>query len=385
MQVPRKYNGPIEIFYEKYILPMLPSPTSVVQMHKLLLNYIANSDAPLILRNFGNYQRRGHFFNCNDTPRKFIISDNEVALWLYMHTKDNSIQNVTSIASLIETRAFPIGFSTNKQQNENKKEWSNWGKETRENEFSGLGWLHAHLYDAAAGLENDSTKEEYLKMKCFRYLHPANHFPIPSFKRYNNLSTGEYKDLGKVQSVKDFIIGKYTSRYEQIWHEFKTFCGDSSKNELNANYVLSFEIKSQSPAIESKTNLRPSIIRNKIPNQTEPIPTSTSIIGNGQSQGEPIIIQENEAGRFHLSGFGCVNAGEDGRKPFDFSIRDKAGIELFRKNSILMSEFSDWKFDGDHFKNNKFYCSDFVVWRDTENRQGLIGKTQKITNFLTKQ
>ena len=121
---------------------------------------------------------RGKVFDTFERP--FICNDNEAALWFYCRTFDSDfIKNITSISNLIEEQTFPIGFTRNSSKGETNKVWKNWGKLRKDDEFfNKKGWLHAHLHDVNNGFNNLDLSVAQLKIRSFRYLHPANHFPI---------------------------------------------------------------------------------------------------------------------------------------------------------------------------------------------------------------
>lgn len=216
-EVPAEYNGDFESFYNEFIEPTLPNPESVKAAHIILMNYLNRKDPIFIVRRFEAFQRRGHLFVQNNF--KFFTGDNEPALWFYAKACNNLLTINMEMENFIADQSFPIGFSTDSKKNEDKSEWKNWKKEKWEKGFSDSGWFHAHLFDAADGISPAMTAEN-LRMRMLRYLHPANHFPMPSHYNEKFKSRLDSKDMSEQKGIKAFIIGKYKERYGEIWDEF---------------------------------------------------------------------------------------------------------------------------------------------------------------------
>ena len=226
------YHSDFGSFFEQYIKDFLPKAENVEKAHRLLVDYIDDDSVPLVLRRFNckfeneinPFRRRGKFFK--NLSRLFICSDNEAAYWFYCRMFENNfILELKSISSLFEEQVFPIGFSTDSKLHEDKTEWKKWGRSSKDSKFLGQkGWLHAHLHDVNEGFDNTELTLDRLKVRSFRFLHPANHFPIPSKSKFNNLVDTQPKDFGAVSEIKSFIFDHYSKRYNSIWCEFLEYC-----------------------------------------------------------------------------------------------------------------------------------------------------------------
>lgn len=250
---PEAYSDYFSRYYDQFIEPQLPTLESLKWIHSKIVEYVHDTDLPLVVRKFslrsgksnGKFSARGFIYR--DYGREFICSDNEAALWFYARAVLKDYQGrIGTFDQAIAQQTFPIGFSTNSSFGENKNAWKNWGKEKWEHkEFSGRGWLHAHLFDASKGFDLGQLNVGQLKIRCIRYLHPANHFPVPSSRRFVNLDLEAPKDFGAIPQIKAFIFNKYKARYSDIWNEFLVNvnglgAGNSDKSD---NYLLSYEKK----------------------------------------------------------------------------------------------------------------------------------------------
>jgi hypothetical protein len=247
-----QFKGGFSDFYDQYILPQLPIPESVSSIHRLLVECINDESTPLIVRKFNGtwkgqkdvFSKRGVLYT--SFKREFICSDNEVALWVYARAVTGDYkERLKSLREVILNQAFPIGFACNKSIGENTEFWSNWKKESWEiNCFSKRGWLHAHLNDVNTGFDIKNISIDQLKIRSFRYLHPANHFLIPSFKKFKNNNLDERKDFGAIDSIKQFIASMYAQRYLDIWDEFLQLTQSDFSGTLKIEEVpLSFSRK----------------------------------------------------------------------------------------------------------------------------------------------
>lgn len=289
--VPNEYNGNFESFYKEYIEPNLPDPESVKIAHNLIINYLKNEKPLYVVRKFSEFSQRGHIYSFHGI--NFIVGDNEPALWFYARSCNQLNFSQINFESIIQDQLFPIGFSTNKRKkNENKEEWKTWGKEKWEIEFCNKGWFHAHLYDAAKNISLDLSKNNF-NMRMIRYLHPANHFPMPSHYKNRYITRLNSKDMSEQEGIKAFIINKYKERYSEIWDEFISMANINQHNFPTVpNVQLSFE--KGGGESEGKIN---NPLGKKLLNQNAVYNTSIQIL-NSSSYGNTINISDKTRLKF---------------------------------------------------------------------------------------
>ena len=75
-----------------------------------------------------------------------------------------------------------------------------------------------------------------------RFLHPANHFPMPSHYPGRYKSNLALKDMSEQDGIKSFILNKYKERYSDIWDEFISIANLKDEKfenvvELKLSYV----------------------------------------------------------------------------------------------------------------------------------------------------
>ncbi|MFN7956670.1 MAG: hypothetical protein U0610_33510 [bacterium] len=227
--VPPTFDGTFSEFYSKHIEPNLPSPSSVLAIHNLLEAYVMdprNND--FIARHFGRFKQAGFPFPIGDSVEEkytLFCGDNEPALWFYARARLGDYPSrLPSVRHAIDNRSFPVSMVPDTRRSENKNDWKNWRKEDWERkEFSGHGWYHAHLFDAAKSLDPLALRREDLVMRMIRFLHPANHFPMPTHtgkrRRFASTAAGP-RDMSEGMGIKAFILSKYKERYRECFSRF---------------------------------------------------------------------------------------------------------------------------------------------------------------------
>ena len=218
---PGEYRGTVGDFFNRYILPQVSDARYVEKIHRLLVEFVRGPQGlPYIIRRHKDHMRRGFLFKADGTP--FLVSDNEAAFWFYARARLGDLDRLPSIHEAITARSFPIGLAPNSERyEEDKTEWSNWKKEKWECAFSDAGWMHGHILAAADSLAPiASDPARALVLRCIRYLHPANHLPVPSFRRFDNQICGQPHDFGKVEALLQLGFEEHVKRYTSIWSEF---------------------------------------------------------------------------------------------------------------------------------------------------------------------
>lgn len=217
------FSGLFANFYRAHIEPNLPSTAAVRAMHELLVHYLEDDTTSLfVVRRFDG-RPRGTRLSAHGQAPFFVCGDNEPALWFYARAfLEDFGERIPSLAEAIRTRAFPIGFARHSELGESREFWSNWGKESWENHsFSGIRLYHAHLFDAAKDIPLHTLDRNNLRMRMVRFLHPANHFPMPThLGKVFYKSGGACIDLSELRGVKRFICDQLEHRYREVWTEF---------------------------------------------------------------------------------------------------------------------------------------------------------------------
>lgn len=217
------FAGPFMDFYVKHIEPNLPTPEAVKHLHGLLVQYVRDEATSLfVVRKFDG-RIRGQRFPGSTRGLSLVCGDNEPALWFYARAfLEDFRQQIPSVAEAVESRRFPIGFARKGAAGESSAFWSNWGRKPWEaGDFGGIGLYHAHLFDAANRIPAQTLDRRNLTARMIRFLHPANHFPMPTHHGHHPFMVRGYaKDLSELPGIKRMICDQYARRYQDVWAEF---------------------------------------------------------------------------------------------------------------------------------------------------------------------
>lgn len=222
------FNGRFADFYLKHIEPNLPSPAAVRALHELLVTYVRDDASELFVTRRFDGRPRGIRLPAGASNLFVVCGDNEPALWFYARAfLEDHGQRIVSVAQAIERRAFPIGFARKTAVGESKDFWPNWGKEAWENgSFSGIRLYHAHLFDAADRVPSLTLDRKNLTLRMIRFLHPANHVPMPTHHGSDSFTSGGNSvDLSELPGIKRYVCEQYAHRYREVWAEFLALAG----------------------------------------------------------------------------------------------------------------------------------------------------------------
>ena len=223
-----RFSGPFAEFYRAHVEPNLPSPAAVRAIHDRIARYVNDERTTLFVARKFEGRLRGNRLPTHDPDLSLVCGDNEPALWFYARAfLEDFEQRLPSVAQAVESRAFPIGFARRATAGERADFWPNWGKERWEDQsFSGSRLYHAHLFDAAQGIASHRLDRENLRQRMVRFLHPANHFPMPTHHGAVFYSCdGAHTDLSELPGIKRFIAEQFAQRYREVWSEFLALAG----------------------------------------------------------------------------------------------------------------------------------------------------------------
>jgi 8-oxo-dGTP pyrophosphatase MutT (NUDIX family) len=191
---PLQFSGSLEEFYERYVVPNLPSPEMVLYCHHMLSNYVANP-SPLFLIRHGRGTNRREIYSTARGDR-FKATDNAPAWWMH-HSLFHDIRlDPDAFASAIASA--PAHFHDVHARVPDTINVS--------------GWHVAHIFQVKDG---DTAYQRWgrgeLTARFLRNIHPCNYFfiALPDWQRW-----------GGDERIISFFASRYADRYKPIWTEF---------------------------------------------------------------------------------------------------------------------------------------------------------------------
>lgn len=203
---PAAFDGTLEDFIERYILPDLPTPSAVTAFHHALAEYVAHPDALFLLRAVSGTERRVAY-RTNDGTR-FKATDNAPAWWAHAMLAQGYEIAPGAFGEVVDTmpaHLFDIRSSAAPTAN-------------------AAGWHIAHIFDVKDGDTNYAKWHRADVARRFvRNVHPCNYFPLPK---------PEWRRWGGDERVIGVFAAVYASRYASVWREFLALA-DATENTLS--------------------------------------------------------------------------------------------------------------------------------------------------------
>jgi hypothetical protein len=196
---PAAFDDSLEVLLEKFIEPILPSPSIVATYHWLLSEY-CDSEDPLFLIRYMRGTERGMIYS-TATGARFKATDNAPAWWMHFalfHEISISAKDFPQVVATIPAHMFEVS----RQLPEN---------------INTAGWHVAHIADVKDRNVNFSawTAKE-LRYRFLRMVHPCNYFFLP---------TPDWQKWGRDERVINFFASVYAERYRAVWGDFVAMSG----------------------------------------------------------------------------------------------------------------------------------------------------------------
>jgi len=243
---PELYNGSGLEFISKYIIPTLPEVEKVVSITSSLLDYLKDDLNLRYVRKSKSYNLRSSVYSYK--KKKFTVTDNEPALWIFMESYNNKTSSFTEYEN---QKSFPVAFALKKEERESNHLNNNLniGKKTRENNFSKKGLKHCHILDCSP--RGKSLDQLSLDQRMLRLLSPMNHFPFPSPKKFEMR-----EDFGENILFRKILIRTLLNEYYETniqkgsFKRFLSICGSKIDFDLVEDFHIEYKIKE----IENRRN-----------------------------------------------------------------------------------------------------------------------------------
>lgn len=256
------YKGSALTYIRKHIIPSLPNKNNTIDFTKSIKVYLESNNIRYI-RKFKGYSNRGKIYK--NGPISFTVTDNEPALWAYMECFE---KRINSFKYYHDNTFFPIAFAL---RSEEKKEFSskfNYGKKSRENNFSKSRLKHCHILDCSP--RGTNLIDLNINQRMLRLMSPMNHFPFPAPRHFNMIGgdIGESKKFLKL--LKHTLYHEFYKNIEEkeSFLEFLKCSGDNPNfNELTTDFNIEFSLKKSSK--KTKTNLN--ITKRKVNSEQEEV------------------------------------------------------------------------------------------------------------------
>jgi hypothetical protein len=210
-------------------------PLYMSEIHRWLMEHIKKAGGILPIRNTGHINdvrgARGKLFELEESRLKIVLSDNELAVWIYLNAK-KYIGHKSFNALLLE-KILPVADSRAKNESDGNfllqsvpRPWSN--------------IQHCHIFDAGKYITKDlhSASKEEIISRFMRLAHPMNHFLFP-----NNPIKAEQNGKPEYQ----FVAATYMqNKYPLLFSEFLShispnvhFDWNSRWNEIGKSEIAS--------------------------------------------------------------------------------------------------------------------------------------------------
>ena len=244
------YNGSALTYIRKYIIPSLPNKNNTIDFTKSIKVYLESNNIRYI-RKFKGYSNRGKIYK--NGPVSFTVTDNEPALWAYMECFE---KRINSFKYYHDNTVFPIAFALRAEE---KKEFSskfNYGKKSRENNFSKSRLKHCHILDCSP--RGTNLIDLNINQRMLRLMSPMNHFPFPAPRHFNMIGgdIGESKKFLKL--LKHTLYHEFYKNIEEkeSFLEFLKYSGDNPNfNELTTDFNIEFSLKKSSKKTKKNLNI----------------------------------------------------------------------------------------------------------------------------------
>ena len=327
--LPPAFEGTFVSFFEKYLVPNLPSRQVVESLHAGLLSYVDDPETrELITRKFGPHIRMGFPYNADD-GRVFYVGDNSPALWMYARSLEGGM-NEPSLHAAIRHHNIPIGMVCSKnKRGETRQHWRTWGLENwATTKFYRPGFYLAHVVNAAEGLPIE-TSLKGIRRRMLRFLHPANYLAMPTHHVPNMnrpfhyiCESGQARDLSEGPGIKDVAKGLLADLYGQVYSDFLREVNEPAGK-------VSHHIKIAFRRVEA-----------------------TFLPSRQEVNGSLVLVPSGDAHYLQIRDFGVAYCGKDGDLPFDIVVKFDDVEFIFLGMSL--QALGQWDPGKAHMRSNTF-------------------------------
>lgn len=165
-----RYEGPLGVFLDRDVAPVLPPQANVVAWHEALVAHLGKPGAVHVVRRFGRHALRGKLVTFNGV--NFVSSDNEPAVWSFCGCY--RMRHPEDLISALVTGTIPVQWARNR----NEHGYERWGRVgPGDGEFAQSGWKLSHLLQCSPEDLSDGATD--IRIRCLRLLSPFNHLPTP--------------------------------------------------------------------------------------------------------------------------------------------------------------------------------------------------------------
>lgn len=215
---PTSFDETLSDLAERFILPNLPGASAVADFHRALLTYVEQPDAIFLLRAMSGTERR-QFYTTEDGTR-FKATDNAPAWWVHGTLLQGWMIADGAFGEVMAT--MPAHFHDVAR--------------TCPPTASEAGWHIAHIFDVKDRQTNYErfTRQEVIR-RFVRSVHPCNYFllPKPSWQRW-----------GSDERVIGFFASLYAERYKDVWNDFLTLAGCSTRSLAHSVTPIAYKYDS---------------------------------------------------------------------------------------------------------------------------------------------
>lgn len=179
MKNAEEYQGSAHQYIREVIVPELPSIRMILEYHNQIKKYLLDKDNIRFVRVDSPF--RGIL--SEDHGKQFYGGDNELPLWIYMKCLQMEAPN---IEHWMKGQIPPIAWKRVEGAT-----YKTVGRKKDARGFAEKGWKHSHL------LQVRPKVNVSLDARMARYIHPLNHCPSPSPKRWSFSPSFFRNDVGE--------------------------------------------------------------------------------------------------------------------------------------------------------------------------------------------
>jgi len=235
---PIEYDGSLDEFIHKYVLPNLPSRDVVAAFHSALILYLEEPNPLLLLRQVGDTERR-YTYQTSDGIR-FRATDNAPAWWLHATlVQEHRIARdaFAEVVATIPTHMFDVAASTGPTA-------------------SAAGWHIAHIFDVKDGnTDYKQWSRAEVVDRFVRNIHPCNYFLI---------AKTEWHRWGGDKRVIGSFAALYAERYSDVWPEFLRLARAHEATLVRISGQISYRYSAQEPKTRGPERIKPRVIREPV-------------------------------------------------------------------------------------------------------------------------
>lgn len=189
----------LEDLFLDHIVHALPSYKNIVYWHNLLMEYVNDGNAPLLIRKqtIDKKDCRGKIIAGKSSNVEMLFADNGPAWAVLKYCFYGNRPSLSEWKDMVSNLDIPC------HRNDISKKINN-------DHHNARGWHIAHIEKINDGSNPHLWNKSEIRQKCLKFLHPLNYFPFP---------LDVWRQYGGNLTILSYIKKHYNSKYCEIRKE----------------------------------------------------------------------------------------------------------------------------------------------------------------------